>query len=50
LLGWLSGRGRALESPFGGAAGYRVRGTLIALRDEQADQILIEPEAAPAES
>lgn len=33
----------ALQSPFHGPAAYRVRGTLIALRREQADQVLITP-------
>jgi DtxR family transcriptional regulator, Mn-dependent transcriptional regulator len=33
----------ALRSPLGGSAAYRVRGTLIALRRRQAEQVLIEP-------
>lgn len=36
----------ALQSPFGGPAAFRVRGTLIALRHEQAEQVLIEPLAS----
>jgi DtxR family transcriptional regulator, Mn-dependent transcriptional regulator len=36
---------RALEGPFGGPCAYRVRGTLIALRHEQAEQVLVEPDA-----
>jgi Fe2+ transport system protein FeoA len=34
---------RAFTSPFGEPTAYRVRGALIALRQEQADQIEIEP-------
>jgi DtxR family Mn-dependent transcriptional regulator len=34
----------ALEGPFGGPSAYRVRGTLVALRREQAERILVEPE------
>lgn len=33
-----------LENPFGEPRGYRVRGTLIALRKDQAEMILVEPE------
>lgn len=33
----------ALQSPFNGPAAYRLRGTLIALRREQADQVLVVP-------
>ena len=33
----------ALQSPFRGPAAFRVRGTLVALRREQADQVLIIP-------
>lgn len=33
----------ALQSPFNGPAAFRVRGTLIALRREQADQVLVVP-------
>lgn len=33
-----------LENPFGEPRGYRVRGTLIALRNDQAEMILVEPE------
>ena len=33
----------ALQSPFRGPAAFRVRGTLVALRREQADQVLVEP-------
>lgn len=36
----------ALQSPFNGPAAFRVRGTLIALRREQADQVLIVPATA----
>ena len=32
-----------LSSPFGSARGYRIRGTLIALRTEQAQQVLVSP-------
>lgn len=35
---------RMLQSPFGGPAAFRVRGTMIALRREQADQVLVVPE------
>jgi Fe2+ transport system protein FeoA len=31
-----------LQSPFHGPAAYRIRGTLIALRRNQADQVLVE--------
>ena len=34
----------ALQSPFRGPAAFRVRGTLVALRREQADQVLVVPE------
>jgi Fe2+ transport system protein FeoA len=34
---------RAFTSPFGEPTAYRVRGALIALREEQANQIEIEP-------
>jgi DtxR family transcriptional regulator, Mn-dependent transcriptional regulator len=34
----------ALQSPFNGPAAFRVRGTLIALRREQADQVLVLPD------
>ena len=30
---------RALDAPFGGTIAFRVRGTVIALRDDQTDQI-----------
>jgi len=33
-----------LQNPFGSPVAYRVRGTLIALRREQADQVLVVPE------
>lgn len=33
---------RELHGPFGGMSAYRVRGTLIALRDEQARNIWVE--------
>jgi len=36
----------ALQSPFNGPSAFRVRGTLIALRKSQADQILVAPEPA----
>jgi DtxR family transcriptional regulator, Mn-dependent transcriptional regulator len=35
----------ALEGPFGGPRAYRVRGSLIALRCEQAEQVLVEPDS-----
>ncbi|MBE2216284.1 MAG: FeoA domain-containing protein [Opitutaceae bacterium] len=38
----------ALQSPFNGPAAFRVRGTLIALRREQAEQVLVVPAAAGA--
>jgi DtxR family Mn-dependent transcriptional regulator len=34
---------RQLDGPFGGVSAYRVRGTLIALRDQQADLIWVRP-------
>ncbi|AHF92001.1 iron dependent repressor [Opitutaceae bacterium TAV5] len=38
----------ALQSPFQGPAAFRVRGTLVALRREQADQVLVAAEPKPA--
>jgi len=34
---------RMLQSPFDGPAAFRVRGTLVALRHEQAEQVLVQP-------
>jgi DtxR family Mn-dependent transcriptional regulator len=34
----------ALQSPFNGPAAFRVRGTLVALRHSQAEQVLVIPE------
>ncbi len=34
----------ALQSPFNGPAAFRLRGTLVALRRQQADQVLVLPE------
>jgi len=39
----------ALDNPFGDPRGFRVRGTTIALRNQQADQIWIQPRAATAQ-
>ena len=36
----------ALQSPFNGPAAFRLRGTLVALRRPQADQVLVLPEPA----
>lgn len=36
---------RMLQSPFAGPAAFRVRGTLVALREEQAEQVLVQPGA-----
>lgn len=36
----------ALQSPFNGPAAFRVRGTLVALRRPQADQVLVVPGSA----
>lgn len=36
----------ALQSPFSGPAAFRLRGTLVALRRSQADQVLVLPEPA----
>jgi DtxR family Mn-dependent transcriptional regulator len=38
----------ALQSPFHGPAAFHVRGTLIALRHEQAEQVLIRPQHEPS--
>lgn len=37
-----------LANPLGGSVAYHVRGTLIALRQSQAEQVLVRPAAAPA--
>jgi DtxR family Mn-dependent transcriptional regulator len=37
------------QSPFGSPRSYLIRGTLFGFRDEQADKVLLDPEAAPAD-